>query len=395
MNPLKAPKKQKVKPFSVKRGIIRSLLLLLPMLFLTFMMTGRGSLPSEPTRLFVLIVTLVFFNLLFFLMLRTGRTDRYRAVLFITLAVTFVISFISNLIEIRGSPMVSGANMIEGEVPFCHLVIPMTLIPAALTKTIIFPGSILKGFASIASMFVIWIGVSLALGRGFCSWFCFFGGLDEGFSRILKKPVIKKVDPKWTYLPIAVLLVVVILAAATLSPIYCQWLCPFKTVTEFAEITSLRTLIQAVIFVSLFIVLVVALPLLMKRRAQCGLFCPFGPFQSLTNRINAFEVRVDRETCVKCNKCVSTCPTFSITEEGIAAGKVGMSCMKCGKCIDACPTKALMYHVKGTALPGKRELHRLLFIYPAFLVLAIISSDYIQDAIIRIIRLITTGSLLA
>lgn len=395
MNPLKAPKKQKVKPFSVKRGIIRSLLLLLPMLILTFLMTGRGSLPDEPIRLFAMIVTLVFFNLLFFLMLRTYRTDRWRAVVFITMAVTFVISFISNLVEIRGSMMVTGADMIEGKVPFCHLVIPMTLIPAALTKTIIFPGSILEGFASIASMFVIWIGVSLALGRGFCSWFCFFGGLDEGFSRILKKPVIKKVDPKWTYLPIAVLLVVVILAAATLNPIYCQWLCPFKTITEFAEITSLRTLIQTVIFVSLFIVLVVALPLLMKRRAQCGLFCPFGPFQSLTNRINAFEVTVDREKCVNCGKCAGTCPTFSITKKGITEGKVGMSCTKCGKCVDTCPTGALAYHVKGTSPAGRGELHRLLFIYPAFLVSVIISSGYIQDAIVRIIRLITTGSLVA
>lgn len=378
-----------------KRGIVRSLLLLLPMLILTFLMTGRGSLPDEPTRLFAMIVTLVFFNLLFFMMLRTYRTDRWRAVVFITMAVTFVISFISNLVEIRGSMMVTGADMIEGKVPFCHIVIPMTLIPAALTKTIIFPGSILKEFASIASMFVIWIGVSLALGRGFCSWFCFFGGLDEGFSRILKKPVIKKVDPKWTYLPTAVLLVVVILAAATLSPIYCQWLCPFKTVTEFAEITSLRTLIQTVIFVSLFIVLVVALPLLMKRRTQCGLFCPFGPFQSLTNRINAFEVAVDREKCVDCGKCTATCPTFSITKKDAAEGKIGMSCTKCGKCVDTCPIGALAYHVKGTSPAGGGELHRLLFIYPAFLVSVIISSGYIQDAIIRIIRLITTGSLVA
>ena len=169
----------------------------------------------------------------------------------------------------------------------------MTLIPAALTKTIIFPGMITGGYASIASMFVIWIGASLALGRGWCSWGCFFGGLDDAFSRLLKKPILPRIDRRWTYLPWAVLLAVVLTAAAFLSPTYCTWLCPYKAVTEFKEVTSFTILVQTIIFVSLFIALVVVLPLLTKRRIQCSLFCPFGAMQALTNRINAFD-RPDR-----------------------------------------------------------------------------------------------------
>lgn len=122
--------------------------------------------------------------------------------------------------------------MISGETPFCHLVIPMIIVPVAVTRTIIFPGSLLEGFANVASMIVLWLGVSLALGRGWCSWGCFYGGLDEGFSRVLKKPVIKKIDRKWIYLPFAVLLVIVLTSALTLSPPYCEWLCPFKAVTS-------------------------------------------------------------------------------------------------------------------------------------------------------------------
>jgi ferredoxin-type protein NapH len=378
-------------PATKKRGLFKTVLLCLPMMLLTFMMLSRGMIPTEGERLFALITTFLFFNILFFFMVRTGKTDRFRSILFITLAVCFVFSFISNLIAVRGSMALSRATMIEGGAPFCHLVIPMTIVPAALTKTIIFPGKIL-GRYSIAGMFVIWIGVSLALGRGLCSWFCFFGGLEDGFSRILKKPVIKNISKKWTYLPYAVLLGIVLISALTLSPTYCEWLCPFKTVTEYVEITSVKVLIQTIIFVSLFVGLVIVLPILTKRRTQCGLFCPLGALQSVTNKANVFEIRLDQDKCIKCNKCIKVCPTFSIDEESLDRGRVKASCTKCGKCVDACPQNALSYHVKGTSLKRKFDRYRLLFLYPAFLVLAIISSRFVQDAIVKTINLITTGT---
>ena len=289
---------------------------------------------------------------------------------------------------------ISQADMIEGLTPFCHIVIPMTLIPAALTKTIIFPGTIIGAKHAIAGMFVLWIGSSLALGRGFCSWVCFFGGMDEGFSRLFKRARIKNINPKWTYLPYAVLLVIVLASALTLAPVYCEWLCPFKTVTEYPAITSLKTSIQAIIFISLFIALVMVLPALTKRRIQCSLFCPMGAFQSFTNKINVFDIRVNPERCIQCNKCIRTCPTFSINEETIAKGKTGMTCMKCGKCIDACEQKAIFYHIKGTPLTGgKVGIYRRLFIYPAFIFLATMSGGFVQDAIVKIVRLIATGSM--
>jgi len=157
----------------------------------------------------------------FLAMLRTGRTDRLRATLFITMAVGFVLSFIPNLIELRGSMTYSAVDIWDNKTPFCHMVIPMTLIPAALKQTIIFPGSLVDGFAAIGTMLVIWLTASLTLGRGWCSWVCFYGGLDEGCSRLRRKPVIRAIDRRWTYVPVAVLLSVMLLSALTLSPTYC------------------------------------------------------------------------------------------------------------------------------------------------------------------------------
>ncbi|MBN1934319.1 MAG: 4Fe-4S binding protein [Anaerolineae bacterium] len=379
-------------PFKLKWW--QAALLALPMLLLSAMMmlgpSGGGDTLQTATWLF----TWALLNVFFFLMLLTGHTHRYRSILFVAVAVGFAIYFITNLIETRGSMILTETNVIEGETPFCHLVIPMILIPAALTQTIIFPGSLLEGFAPIAGMIVLWLGVSLALGRGWCSWGCFYGGFDEGFSCLAKKARIKHIDHKWTYLPYAVLLVIVLTSALTLSPTYCEWLCPFKAVTEFAEITSVKVLIQTIIFVTLFLGTVIVLPFLTKRRVQCGLFCPFGAMQSFLNKINIFELRIDTEKCSKCLKCVRSCPTFSLDENSLASGKPSITCTKCGQCIDACPKNAISYHIKGTPIGLHPNVARVLFIYPAFLLLVVIGGGMIAGGLWRILMLITTGSMI-
>jgi polyferredoxin len=383
-------------PLPIKRRSIgKALLLTLPVfLLMAMMLLGQGGLPTDPMRVASLLATFAFIVAIFFLMVRTGLTDRYRAVFFVTMAVAFIITFITNLLEVRGSMALTAANTAQGETPFCHMVIPMTIIPAALTRTIIFPGRILGGFADISSMIVLWFGVTLALGRGFCSWGCFYGGLEDGFSRIKRKPVIRHISKKWSYLPYGVLVAVVVIAALTLSPTYCMWLCPFKTVTEYNEVNSFQTALQAAIFVSLFAGLVVVLPILTRKRTQCGLFCPMGAFQSFTNKVNAFDIRVEKEKCTDCKRCETVCPTFSMDSESVSRGTTRISCTKCGKCVDACPQGALSYHVKGTAVAGNSGKARMFFLYPAFIFLAVFASGMIYMALYRIMLLAKTGSML-
>ena len=58
--------------------LLKTFLLALPMMILTFMIVSGGKPPSEPSRLLALVITFIFFNLLFVLMIRTGKTDRYQ-----------------------------------------------------------------------------------------------------------------------------------------------------------------------------------------------------------------------------------------------------------------------------------------------------------------------------
>jgi ferredoxin-type protein NapH len=370
---------------------VKAILLTLPMLLLTgFMVTGGQPIPKEPIRLIPLAVTYLLINGIFFLLIYSGRINRYRTILFVIYAICFVMTFIPNLLETRGSMILTQEDMVKGKTPFCPMVIPMVIIPAALTKTIIFPGSM----TSIGPILIAWLGVTIALGRGWCSWGCFFGGMDEGFSKIGKKPIIRNINKKWTYLSFAILLVIILTSASALSPTYCMWLCPFKAVTEFVEITSAKVVVQTVIFFSLFLGLVVVMPVLTKRRTQCGLFCPMGAFQSLTNKLNVFDVRIDTNKCSQCNLCVKNCPLFALDEDSVQKGSARITCSKCGKCAEACPRGAISFHIKGTDVGSSEGKARMMFIYPAFLLLAIMGSGMISGAIYRVLLLITTGSML-
>jgi hypothetical protein len=161
---------------SLSFGWLGSIAVCLPMLLLTALLMSGG--PEHIARMAPVekLATLGVWgalNAAFLAMIRTGRTDRIRAGLFIAMALSFVLTFMPNLLEVRGNIAVTAGNAIDGKTPFCHMVIPRSIIPAALKKTIIFPGSLVEGFASIGTMLVIWITVSLAIGRGWCSWVCF------------------------------------------------------------------------------------------------------------------------------------------------------------------------------------------------------------------------------
>ncbi len=382
------------KPVLPGMGAGRSLGLTLPMGLLTALLLLGNQSGDDPFLLAAAGITWFALNACFFLMLKTGRTHRFRSILFILMALAMVYWFMYEVFSARGSNIVTDAAAIQGEVPFCHLVIPMVILPALLTGSIIFPGSMLAGFASIAGMLVLWLGTSLAIGRGWCSWVCFYGGWDEGFSRILKKPLIRTIHPRWTYFPWALLLFIVLTSALTLSPVYCDWFCPFKAVTEYGAVTAAVALVQTIVFISIFLGLVIILPILTKRRTQCGLFCPFGAMQSLANKANVFDVRIDPQKCSRCGLCVRQCPTFSIDGESLKLGRTRITCAKCGQCVDSCPQKAASFHILGTGVGAHPRLARVLFLYPAFLVFTAVGGGMILFAVGHLIRWLATGSVI-
>jgi ferredoxin-type protein NapH len=372
-----------------KKSFGRSLLYTLPMFLITFMfMTGGRPDFSNPSSTLAILIAFLLVNVLYFLMHYTGKTDRYRVVLFIIFALTLSFSLIKNMVAVRNSMSFSQADILECKIPFCHLVIPMMILPAAFSKSIIFPGSILNGFANISSMVVLWSVATLVLGRGFCSWGCFYGGWDDGFSRMRKKPLVKNINQVWKWMPFAVLLMVALTAALSLVPTYCDWICPFKAVTEFEQVTSVESATKAGIFFSLFAGLVVVLPVMTKKRTQCSYLCPLGAVNSLSNKITPFTIKIDKNACNECYKCVEVCPLFALSKENIQEGKVSIFCSKCGKCVDACSKKAIHFGIKGIPAGTMKNFSRNLFLFVSFLFMAIFSAGAVTSTLQSIISLI-------
>lgn len=372
----------------------RALVLTLPQALLLSVVLLKNLPVPTPTEYWIAFpIALLFFCGLFFMMLWTGRTDPFRAAGFVAYALMLSLSFATHMIAARGSISLSLARVLECEVPFCHIVTPMLVVPAALTGSLIFPGRISGAYASIAGMLVLVAVAALAIGRGFCGWACFFGGWDDGFSRVLPRPLIRRSPAALVYLPFAVLLLVAIGSAAALSPVYCQWICPFKAVTEFEAVTSARVLVQTVIFVSLFLVLVVALPMLTRRRTQCGLFCPMGAFLSFANSVSPFTVRIDPGRCVKCGRCVRACPVFALDERSLETGRPRLTCLKCGRCVDVCPRGAVRFRIRLVPASFGAGSQRVLFLYAAFVFLAVMGGVNVQQGLSRLVKWVMTGSL--
>jgi hypothetical protein len=168
------------------RTIGRSLLLTLPVAVWALLMFSRSFQQPKLSVRIAAVLTMIFMVTLFFLMMRTCSTYRWRRWFFVALGFLFPVGFIYNLVMARGSMGIPIEEMIAGRTPFCYLPIPTILLPAVLFKTIVFPGSILEkgGPANgIASMVGLWLALTVVVGKGWCSYACFFGGIEEGFSR--------------------------------------------------------------------------------------------------------------------------------------------------------------------------------------------------------------------
>jgi polyferredoxin len=341
---------------------------------------------TDPKALLAAAVTAIFMTVLFFMMMRTGTTYRWRRYFFVTLGVLFPIGFIYNMVLARGTMGIPMEEMIAGRTPFCFLAIPLLIVPAALTRTIVFPGSITASGHAIGVMVGLWLAMTLVLGKGWCAYACFFGGIEEGMAAVPKRAKIRKLDPRWRYGPWAVLLAMVLLSLALFEPAYCTWLCPFKAVTEYVTARNAIGLMQNAIFIVLFAGLVIVLPLLTKKRTQCSFFCPFGAFQSIFNKISIFEIKIDRTRCHSCSVCQNACPNLSLSKESIARGEALMSCMKCGACVDACPRQAAVWHIKGTTINWKPERARLMFLYAAWAMAIMFGGSIIASGLFTIIH---------
>ena len=315
-----------------------------------------------------------------FLILRTGRVSRWRAVFFAVMAWAFVLNFKARSLGLSGSAFV--APDIQ-EVPYCHIAIASSFLNYVYYQYLAVMSGHWPRWGPL-TLGVLWLVVTLTLGQAWCSWACFYGGLDETFSRLRRKPWLRWVHLPGNLreLPAAILLACALLSLTTLVPVFCLWACPLKLTTGFLDPNDAVRKIQLGMFILLGTLALVVGPLLTKKRIFCGLICPFGAWQAFVGRISPFRVTIQADRCNNCGLCLMSCPTFAIQGEGLPRPEITPYCNRCGECVFVCTRGAVGYTLAGC---GTRDAS-LLFVFCALLVGGAVGGLFVPEAMLRVFR---------
>lgn len=189
----------------------------------------------------------------------------------------------------------------------------------------------------------------LMFARTICGFLCPVGLVQELLYKIrtpkLKKNRVTRVLSYFKYVLLVGLAIIVPLMYAFRDvplPGFCKYICPAGTLG--GAIGLLINPNNADMFgmlggqfawkFSLLIAFIVASVFIF--RFFCRFFCPLGAIYGFFNKIALIGVKVDKDNCTDCGKCVSVCK--------MDVRKVGdHECINCGECISVCPTQAIRW----------------------------------------------------
>ena len=307
-------------------------------------------------------------SFLHLLMKKTSKISLYRTIFFATLAIAF-------LLEMHVFFKKETSFM-----PYCHIGMAGNMLHVFYNEFLAVSNFTFAKYGAL-SIGILWIFVILINGGGFCSYVCFFGGIDDSLSRILKKPLIK-IPPsvKIREFQLAALIFFVFISFLYSQPIFCQWVCPLKLLDSIINPNSRTFVLQTVLFIFVGLIFLIVLPFLTKKRCFCSIICPFGALPPLFNKVIPYKVTVDNSSCNCCGKCMNICPSFAINRKNKEV-KITRFCTLCMRCVNACPTKSIR-----STLYNKKETKLLPFV--SMVIAGAISLFYVPQAILHLFRVI-------
>ena len=191
--------------------------------------------------------------------------------------------------------------------------------------------------------------IFIFFGRYTCGYMCPFGFYQD----LLFKIKTKKIKPKIPYLVYSkyVLIgVVVIGSIVSHETLFCK-ICPAGTLTagipQLIIKPTLRALAGTLFDSKLLILILLTIWSIFEERPFCHYFCPLGAFIGFFNKVSYFQIKLEKDKCIKCDLCKKACP-FDIK---VYEDLTNLNCIRCGKCIEACPTGALSWGVTSKIPP--------------------------------------------
>lgn len=182
-------------------------------------------------------------------------------------------------------------------------------------------------FPLIAVMLVLLLALVLISNKSICGWGCQLGLLQDLLHRV---PLPKWKPPFWLSNTVRILAFVLLIVGLVVGGL--DWIGvidPFKLFSfDFTLWVGLAS--AAVLIASLFVY-----------RPWCQFLCPFGLVGWLVEQVSILRPRIDREVCIRCQRCVKACPGQAMST--IYEGKtLRADCFACGACIEACPKEGAL-----------------------------------------------------
>ena len=169
---------------------------------------------------------------------------------------------------------------------------------------------------------------SIIFGKLFCGYFCPFHAFDKGWSYILDKLNIKKINTPsifknaYVYYPISLILLALVVIKISSLIISVKIKIPF---------------------------LIVAFPILAIFASDLwhNYLCPFGLVMKLPSLRRFLMPRIENDKCTKCNICVKICPTEAIEINNKKLHIIDNKCILCYRCEKICKFDSIKIKTKG------------------------------------------------
>ncbi len=213
------------------------------------------------------------------------------------------------------------------------------------------------GYLPALNFVLVAVGLTLALGRGWCGWGCPLGYSQYLVGRLRTRLGLRYREmPYWAVALMdhgkyAIMFVMVLVAASigvpamglgawdqSLALPFCQ-VCPGKPLFTVLQLgVGLQPLATSLPFVAILMLLVLLAGAFTVRMFWCRL-CPIGAFMALFNRRALLWLRKDGPKCTKCRVCMRVCPMdieeifVEMERENVTAPE----CIMCGRCVESCP----------------------------------------------------------
>ncbi|MCF7708778.1 MAG: 4Fe-4S binding protein [Verrucomicrobia bacterium] len=188
-------------------------------------------------------------------------------------------------------------------------------------------------------LFVVIALTALFLKRGFCSWVCPVGLLNEYLSKI-HVLIFDKPRHVWRWLDYPLRSLKYLLALFVLWAILVQMNAPAlhafinSPYNKVADIKMLKFFVEATPL-TIKVLLGLVLLSILVRNFWCRYLCPYGALLGALSWLSPWKIRRNTITCIDCEKCTKVCPM----DINVHKPKTVLSdeCTACLMCVAACP----------------------------------------------------------